>query len=289
MESPAISIVMRSHNDGPYVGRTLESFRRQRCSRRFEIVSVDDSSTDGTGELIAACPEIRRIDPPSGRYVPGRTLNAAVEACRGEVVVFNNADAVPLDDEWLERLTSPVFADRNIAAAYANQLPRPDASYLVRKDSLRAFGDGRTAAKWDFFFSLASSAARRDELTAYPFSSTLRSSEDIDWAYRAVSRGQLLRYVQEARVEHSHNYSRHELWGRFYSEGESAARIFHTVPDWFSSLGGAGMETLRDIAFLAVRPRGWRELPSAPVRRLIQRIAFRRGGLAAISSGKVKS
>jgi len=288
MEDPVISIVMRSHNDDPYIGRTLESFRSQRCSRSFEIVSMDDSSTDRTREIIAEYPDIRRVDPPPGVYIPGKTLNAAVRACRGEVVVFNNADAIPLDDEWLERLTAPLFAEPEVAAAFANQLPRPDAFWLVRKDSYRAYGDGRTAAKWDFFFSLASSAARHAELTEYPFSLTLRSSEDIDWAWRAVQRGRQLHYVPDARVEHSHNYDWTALWRRFQSEGDSAAQIFGTVPGCFGSLVRAAMETLRDFAFLAVHPRGWREIPAAPIRRLIQKMAFRRGGLAAFARKQAK-
>lgn len=289
MGDPAISIVMRSHNDEPYIGRTLAGFRNQRCSRSFEIVSMDDSSTDRSREIIAEYPDVRRIDPPPGVYIPGKTLNAAVRACRGEVVVFNNADAIPLDDEWLERLTAPLFAEPEVAAAFANQLPRPDAFWLVRKDSYRAYGDGKTAAKWDFFFSLASSAARRGELTEYPFSLTLRSSEDIDWAWRATRRGRLLRYVPEARVEHSHNYGWTALGKRFYSEGDSAAQIFGTVPGLCGSLVRAGIETLRDFAFLAVHPSGWRELPAAPVRRLIQKLAFRRGGLAALARKQANS
>lgn len=289
MGKPEISIVMRSHNDEPYIGRTLAGFRSQRCSRSFEIVSIDDSSTDRTRELIADYPDVRRIDPPPGVYIPGKTLNAAVRACRGEVVVFNNADAIPLDGEWLERLTSPLFAEPDVAAAFANQLPRSDAFWLVRKDSYRAYGDGKIAAKWGFFFSLASSAARREELTQHPFSLTLRSSEDIDWAWRAVRRGKVLRYVPEARVEHSHNYGWTALWRRFYSEGGSSAQIFGKVPGFFGSLGRAGVETLRDFAFLAVHPGGWRELPAAPVRRLIQQMAFRRGGLAACSRKRGES
>ena len=279
--NPEISIVIRSHNDDRDLERTLEGVRRQRCSRSFEVISVDDGSTDRTGAILEACPELRRIDPPPGAYVPGRTLNAAVQACRGEVVVFNNADAVPLDDDWLERLTAPLFGNRTVAACYANQLPRADAAYLVRKDNLRAFGDGRIAAAWEFFFSLASAAARREELLKNPFSSTLPASEDIDWAVRAVRRGGRLRYVPEARVEHSHDYDRKTLWTRFYREGYAAEKIFGTVPGWFASLGRAGMETLRDWVYLTLHPLGWQEIPEAPFRRLIQKFAFRRGGLAA--------
>lgn len=92
--APAISIVMRSHNDDRHIGRTLESLARQRCPRSFEIVSIDDGSTDRTRGIIASYPEIRHVEPPAGPYVPGRTLNAAVKACRGEVV--ETADSHPV-------------------------------------------------------------------------------------------------------------------------------------------------------------------------------------------------
>lgn len=52
-------------------------------------------------------------------------------------------------------------------------------------------------------------------------------------------------------------------------------------PGWFLTLGRAGMETLRDWLFLAPRPAGWREFAAAPVRRFIQRCAYRRGALDA--------
>ena len=59
----------------------------------------------------------------------------------GDVVVFNNSDAVPCDQHWLEALVRPLLSGRAVFA-FANQLPRPDATMLVRKDSERAFGDG---------------------------------------------------------------------------------------------------------------------------------------------------
>ncbi|MBS1370177.1 MAG: glycosyltransferase [Lentisphaeria bacterium] len=274
---PVISVVVRSHNDEAYVGRTLEVLTGQRCSVPFEILSVDDASTDRTPEIIAGFPAVRRIERPSGGYVPGRTLNRAVAECRGEIVVFNNADAIPLGAGYLEHLTEPLRSGGGVCAAYGNQLPRPDALHLVRKDHLRAFGDGKTAAKWRFFFSLASSAARRKELLEHPFSETIRYSEDVEWAVRAVARGGAIRYVPEAQVEHSHNYTLCELWKRFRGEGGADAEIFGAAPGWGAGVARACMEFLRDAAYLAARPAGWPELFPAFPRRLVQKIAYCRG------------
>ena len=49
--------------------------------------------------------------------------------------------------------------------------------------------------------------------------------------------------------------------------------IFGERPSLFRELAGALRETLRDWAYLAKSPRGWCEIPSAPVRRLVQRLS----------------
>ena len=154
-----------------------------------------------------------RLPRPEGEYRPGARLNYMVRHCRGDIVVFNNADAVPLDRHWLRELVAPLLEDR-ADAVYGHQVPRPDAAWLVRKDNLRAFGDGRIAATWRFFFSLATSAVRRADLLAHPFDEELRYSEDVAWAYRNPVR---IAYAPAARVEHSHNYTTAELKRRFNS------------------------------------------------------------------------
>jgi len=269
-----ISILVRSRNDRPYIGNTLERLLGQQSDFPFEIVCCDDASEDGTREIISTHPEVRLIDRPEGPYFPGRTLNRMVRECRGDIVVFNNADAVPQDETYLRNLTAPLLDEHRADAVYGNQLPRPDASWLVRKDHLRAFGDGKTAAQWHFFFSLASAAAWKEDLVRYPFDETMHYSEDVEWAYRRNGR---IVYAPDARVEHSHNYTDAELRRRFYGEGYADAGIFGHAPGLFQTLARAAMETCRDCRFLLFHPHGWIELPAAPRRRLIQKFYFRKG------------
>ncbi|MBP5181455.1 MAG: glycosyltransferase, partial [Lentisphaeria bacterium] len=210
-----VSILVRSRNDEAFIGRTLEAILSQECSVPFQVVCCDDASTDGTGKIIQSFPGVKLLPRPEGEYRPGERLNYMIRNCDGEIVVFNNADAIPLDRHWLSSLIAPLL-DGSADAVYANQLPRPDADFLVRKDSLRAFGDGRTAAKWRFFFSLASAAAGRKDLLEHPFNETIRYSEDVEWAHRRPIR---IVYAATARVEHSHNYTLKELKKRFYGEG----------------------------------------------------------------------
>ena len=278
-EQPRVSVIVRAHNDEALIGRTLAGIFSQ-LPPPSEVIVCDDNSTDRTREVAAKYP-VRFVERPDGPYKPGRTLNALVREAKGDIVVFNNSDAVPLDEHWLAELVKPLLAGSPRVFAFANQLPRPDAQALVRKDSERAFGDGKVQATWKFFFSLASSATWRQNLLEVPFDEVIQYSEDVEWAWRNSRREKnpvKIVYCPESHVEHSHNYTLRELAKRFRGEGAADRVIFGGSPSLVRELVGAARETLRDWAYLLPRPRDWGEIPSAPVRRLVQRIAHWRGG-----------
>ena len=275
-----VSILVRAYNDEAIIARTLEGIFAQKVDFPFEVIVCDDNSKDRTREIAARFP-VRFFERPAGPYKPGRTLNELVAEAKGEIVVFNNSDAVPLDENWLAELLKPLLADPNAPVfAFANQLPRADAQALVRKDSERAFGDGKVQATWRFFFSLASSATWRRILVETPFDEAIQYSEDVEWTWRNSRREKdpvRVVYCPEAHVEHSHNYTLRELAKRFRGEGAADRIIFGDRPSLFRELSGAMRETLRDWAYLAKRPGSLREIPSAPVRRLVQRLSHWRG------------
>lgn len=273
MAMESVSILVRSRNDEPFAEATFRAILEQDSPLPFEVVSCDDASEDRTPEIIASFPEVKRLPRPEGPYLPGKRLNYMIRHCTGDIVVFNNADAVPQNRFWLRNLIRPLL-DGSADVVYANQLARPDAQWLVRKDNLRAFGDGRIAAQWRFFFSLASAAARREDLLRRPFDEEIRYSEDVEWAHREPVR---IVYVPDALVEHSHNYTLPELKRRFYGEGFADGRIFGDRPSFFREMASAVRETLRDFAFLLKHPQGLAELPGAPVRRFVQRYSHWKG------------
>lgn len=274
------SILVRARNDEALIARTLNGIFSQKVDFDYEVIVCDDGSTDRTREIAATYP-VRFSERPDGQYKPGKTLNALVRASQGEIVVFNNSDSVPLDSCWLTELVKPLREAPGAARfTFANQLPRENATALVRKDSERAFGDGRIQATWRFFFSLASSATWRRELMADPFDEAIQYSEDVEWTWRNSRRPVdpvKVIYCPNARVEHSHNYTMKELAKRFRGEGVADRAIFGDNPSLVRELAGAACETLRDWAYLAHTAGGWREMPVAPVRRLVQRVSHWKG------------
>jgi rhamnosyltransferase len=284
---PLVTIVMRSKNDTAYIDRTFEEIFKQKF-RDFEILNFDSGSEDGTWDIIRKYnPEKCRQFAPED-YVPGKVLNQAVAEAEGEIIVFNNSDCIPTDENWLEYLIKPLREPgaEKISAVFCNQVPRPDAFPLVRKDNLRAFGDGATAAGWEHFFSLASSAALKKTLRQYPFREDLQYSEDLDWTWRLGKEGYHTVYVPEAAVEHSHNYSFTELRKRFYNEGVAEAQIYAEAKTFWRGFFFPWLaETVRDFAYL-LKGGEILTVPRAFRYRLIQRFAAWRGRRDCLKAGE---
>jgi rhamnosyltransferase len=270
---------MRSYNDRDVIRGTLEMIRRQRYPD-YELWNFDSSSSDGTFEIIQEYNDpirIRRND--ASRYNPGRVLNEAVGTVGGDVVVFINSDATPESEDWLEQLIAPL-ADGAVGAVYGRQTPREDCRSLFVKDTERAFGDGREAATWVHFFSMANAAARRDVLERYPFETRVQYSEDIEWSYRLRKAGLEIRYVAGAAATHSHNYTLRQSYKRHLGEGKAEAWIFREGELDTSFLRYCllpfGMEVLRDLHWGITTRSGDALLHTVPL-RAVQKWARWRG------------
>ena len=267
-----ISVLMRSHNDILYVKATVEALLAQNTDECVEIISCDDHSTDGTAEYLAGVTKIRRISPPEGKYVPGKTLNHMISEAEGEYIVFNNADAVPQHNEYLKNLVAPL-KDKSVNCVFANQIARKDAYAVVRKDYERAFGDGSVSCKWYKFFSLVSSGFRREELIQHPFDETFQYSEDSQWVNRREVK---IVYVPDAVVEHSHNYTLQEVKKRFFNEGVADKQMGKKTPSLLRTFRTILAETLRDWIYL-VKNGAVNEFFYAPCYRYVQKMSYYRG------------
>jgi len=104
---PSLSVVIPMYNEEAYVERSVGAARAalEEMGADWEIVIVDDASTDETGaradRLAAADPRVRAIHNPVNRRL-GATLRAGYAAATKDLVFYTDAD-LPVDFGQLPR------------------------------------------------------------------------------------------------------------------------------------------------------------------------------------------
>lgn len=95
MAPPSVSVLMPVRNEARFLPAALESIRRQTL-HDWELVAVDDGSTDSTPAILQAAsdsdPRVRILRTTRNGLVPA--LNAGLEACRSSLVARMDADDV---------------------------------------------------------------------------------------------------------------------------------------------------------------------------------------------------
>ncbi len=113
--APAVSVVVPVRNGARFLRRAIDSVLTQTWPD-FELIVIDDGSTDGTADILSALqtadPRIRVIhQPPTGIVA---SLNSGVAAARADLIARLDADDISLPDR-LEKQVAWMAANPRVA------------------------------------------------------------------------------------------------------------------------------------------------------------------------------
>ncbi|MFQ5814864.1 MAG: glycosyltransferase family 2 protein, partial [Anaerolineae bacterium] len=102
MKPPRVSIVIVNWNGKDLLGPGLSSLRQQHY-HDFEVVVVDNGSTDGSSAFVReSFPEVRLLELPTNRGFAGG-CNVGIRATQSELIATLNNDTT-VEPEWLGEL-----------------------------------------------------------------------------------------------------------------------------------------------------------------------------------------
>jgi GT2 family glycosyltransferase len=116
-EQPRASIVIPVFNNWAYTAACLRSLVETRCETSFEVIVVDDHSSDQTAERLDRIEGLKVIHNEENLGFIG-SCNRGADAARGEYIVMLNNDTQVVDG-WLDALleTFEQFPDTGLAGA----------------------------------------------------------------------------------------------------------------------------------------------------------------------------
>ena len=115
---PAISIIMAVHNQASELERNLPMLLALPYEPGYEVIVVDESSTDGTDDVLANLktqyPNLyTTYIPDSSHYISRRklALTVGVKASHYEWIIITEADSHPASDTWLQAMAEGMTDD----------------------------------------------------------------------------------------------------------------------------------------------------------------------------------
>ena len=198
-----ISVIIPVFNGGRKIRRCVQALKRQRTQRAYEIIVVDDGSTD-RGLQWTKGNGIRVFR--QANQGPAAARNLGVEKARGEIVLFTDADCEPLED-WIEQMVQPL-EDPSISGVKGSYLTRQKkiVPRFVQLEYESKYEKMKRDCHIDFIDTYAAGFLKKDFLAAGQYDTRFptASVEDQEFSFRMWEKGCRMVFNPEARVYHTH-------------------------------------------------------------------------------------
>jgi glycosyltransferase involved in cell wall biosynthesis len=232
MEQPRdhvrFSIIVPAYNEAAYLGLALDSLLHQDYTGRYEVIVVDNNSTDGTA-AIAAQYGVPVVTEPQQGVCAAR--QRGVDCAKGEIIISTDADTTQPAD-WLRTIDAR-FAASDGVVAVAGPCRYQDPSWWAEAYPKLLFG---LVAKiyaltgFVFYVSATNIAFRRTAFPGYDLRLT-QGGDELDLVRRLRRRGHVGWERQNVVTTSARRLQRGLLYNIFVS-----FFVYYLLAYWFNRL-----------------------------------------------------
>jgi GT2 family glycosyltransferase len=232
---PSVSVVVCSCNGARTVRECCEGLSKLDYPN-FEVIVVDDGSTDGTGE-IAREYGFRVISTPNRGLSSAR--NTGAQAATGEIVAYIDDDAYP-DPQWLSYLAH-TFLTTDAAAVGGPNIPPPGDGAIAECIANAPGGPVHVliSDREAEHIPGCNMAFRKADLDAIGgFDPQFRvAGDDVDLCWRLQQSGRTIGFCPAAMVWHHRRGSVRTYWKQQLGYGKAEALLEAKWPEKYNAAG----------------------------------------------------
>lgn len=217
-----VSVIVPAYNSQKFIGKCIEALFAQKYQcENYEIIVVDDGSTDRTADIVRAYPVKYLFQKNQG---PAAARNLGAREARGGIILFTDSDCVP-SDNWIEEMIKPFEEPEVIAVkgAYRNRQKSIIARFAQLEFEER-FEMLKRAKSIDMIDTY-SAGYRKDiflQMGGFDTSFPVANNEDTELSYRMSKLNYKMVFNPEAIVHHLNHpnslkrYMRLKFWRGYW-------------------------------------------------------------------------
>jgi len=233
---PTVSVVVASYNGGRTLRACLESLRHLNYPD-YEVILVDDGSTDDTPAIAKEFPDVRTIRHENRGLSVAR--NTGIAAANGEIVAFTDSDC-RADEDWLRYLVGDLLNSEFVGIGGHNFLP-PDDSLVATAVMVSPGGPAHVMltdreAEHIPGCNMAFYKWVLEEIGG--FDPTFRKAgDDVDICWRLQQRGHKIGFSPAGFVWHYRRSTVKAYLKQQAGYGEAEALLARKHPEYFNTVG----------------------------------------------------
>ena len=200
------SIIIPAYNAAGFIKRCLDALRLQTIDNsKFEIIVVDDGSTDNTALIVESFKTIKLLKQQN--QGPATARNMGVKKASSEIVIFLDADCEPTPD-WLSEMLESFESEAYIVAVKGAY--RTKQTSLISKFVQAEFEykyEKLSKHKYINFVDSYSAAFRKNiflKMGGFDISFTTACAEDAYLSFKIANQGHKMIFNPNAIVFHIH-------------------------------------------------------------------------------------
>jgi O-antigen biosynthesis protein len=232
---PRVSVVVCPFNGAKWLGQCLRAAVEMNYPD-FEIIVVDDGSTDNSAQIAAQFP-VRLIR--TANHGLGAARNIGWKAASGQIVAYLDDDAMP-EVNWLQFLER-AFAASGHAAVGGPNLPVPEDGLVAACVANAPGGPTHILLTEEIAEHIpgCNMAIRRQSLEAIGgFDERFHiAGDDVDICWRLQERGWTVGFSAAAMVWHHRRASAAAYWKQQVNYGRAEAQLERKWPDKYNLMG----------------------------------------------------
>ncbi len=235
-----VSVIIPTRNRLQVLQRVIEGLQRQTFTA-FEVIIVDDGSTDGTDEWLRGFYQSKpwRV-LHSGGVGAAAARNLGALQSRGELLLFLDADTIPASDLVQRHWELHSYRqEKNICLmgkiVMSTELKKLDQIRWCELDLPASKGEDRTISHLKY--RTANSSLRRDLFDEVGgFHPGLVAAEDLEFAFRLHAMGVRFYYYDDIVAEHFHPIDLKQYVEKSKTYGQAVAYWYRMSPQLHSQL-----------------------------------------------------
>ena len=237
--APMVSVVVACYNAERTLRPCLEALGRLHYPH-YEVIFVDDGSTDLSPKIAAEFPSIHSVRHPRNLGLSA-ARNTGIATARGEIVAFTDADCRP-DEDWLLHLVATLLDSRFAGVGGHNLLPPDDSTvaavvlvspggpaHVMLDDRVAEHIPGCNMAFWKWALA---------EIGGFDPSFRL-AGDDVDVCWRLQQHGYHLGFSPAGFVWHYRRSTLRDYLRQQHGYGEAEAQLERKHPEYFNPLGSS--------------------------------------------------